>query len=148
MADVVRADDAATGEPVAIKLLRDPDVRNLARFRTEIETLAVLDHPSVVRLRGSGGHGTRPYLVLDLVEGPTLAQALLDGPTGCAAALAIAKRLASALAHAHELDVVHRDVKPSNVLFEVFDPEAPRPRLADFGLTRFTGTTRVTATGT
>jgi serine/threonine-protein kinase len=57
MADVVRADDAATGEPVAIKLLRDPDVRNLARFRTEIETPAVLDHPSVVRLRGSGGHG-------------------------------------------------------------------------------------------
>jgi serine/threonine protein kinase len=148
MADVVRADDAATGEPVAIKLLRHPDVRNLTRFRTEIEALEVLDHPSVVRLRGSGDHGTRPYLVLDLVEGPTLAEVLLDGPTGCAAALAIAEQLASALAHAHELDVVHRDVKPSNVLFDGFDPEAPRPRLADFGLARFSGTTRVTATGT
>jgi hypothetical protein len=148
MADVVQADDAATGEAVALKLLREPDLRTEARFRHEIEALEVLDHPSVVRLRGAGHHGVQPYLVLDLVGGPTLAEVLLDGATGFAAALAVAEQLASALAHAHELDVVHRDVKPSNVLFDGFDPAAPRPRLADFGLARFSGSTRVTATGT
>jgi eukaryotic-like serine/threonine-protein kinase len=145
MADVMRAADAVVGDAVAVKLLREHDLRSLARFRTEIEALQLLDHPSVVRLRDSGYHGTQPYLVLDLVEGPTLGVLLLGGPLGFERSLAVGEHLAAALAHAHRLDVVHRDVKPSNVLF---DDESLLPRLADFGLARFPDTTRVTATGT
>jgi hypothetical protein len=145
MADVFRADDVVTGEPVAVKVLRIQDRESLARFRHETEVLRLLDHPAVVRLRDAGWHATNPYLVLDLVEGPTLAGVLGDGALGLDRAVATGEQLASALAHAHGLDVVHRDVKPSNVLFAADDPA--HPRLADFGIARMSDATRLTATG-
>ena len=144
-ADVVRAHDTATGHAVAVKLLRADDDRSQARFRAEIEVLAQLDHPGVVRLLDAGWHEARPYLVLDLVDGPTLAGLLLDGPLGEERSVTIGEHLGAALAYAHGLGIVHRDLKPSNVLFE--DPARP-PRLADFGLARLADSTRVTATGT
>ena len=144
MADVVRADDVVTGEAVAIKVLRLHDRRSILRFRTELEVLQLLDHPSVVRLRDSGCHDTLPYLVLDLVEGPTLATLLLDGPLGLEQAVATGAELASALVHAHRFGVVHRDVKPSNVLFA---DDLVHPLLADFGIALLADATRMTATG-
>jgi hypothetical protein len=144
MADVLRADDQVTGDAVALKVLRQHDRRSLARFRTEVDVLRRLDHPSVVRLRAWGAHDDQPYLVLDLVEGPTLAARLAGGPVDAAVAASTGERLASALAYAHRLGVVHRDVKPSNVLL---DGEAALPRLADFGIARLTGGTRLTTTG-
>src|SRR5687768_15878696 len=115
MADVVRADDVVTGETVAVKVLRLQDEESRTRFRHETEVLRLLDHPGVVRLRDAGWHDASPYLVLDLVEGPTLARRLGGGPLGLGPALSTGQQLAAALAHAHGLDVVHRDVKPSNV---------------------------------
>jgi serine/threonine protein kinase len=145
MADVVLAHDAETGRAVAVKVLRLDDDRSLARFRSEIEVLEQLDHPGVVRLLGSGWYDdTRPYLVLELVDGPTLAALLLDGALGEERSVTIGEHLAAALAYAHDRGIVHRDVKPSNVLFE--DATQP-PRLADFGLARLAETTRVTVTG-
>jgi serine/threonine protein kinase len=144
VADVVRAHDAATGDAVAVKLLRSDDDRSRARFRAEIEVLAQLDHPGVVRLLDAGWHDARPYLVLDLVDGPTLAGLLLDGPLGEERSVTIGGHLGAVLAYAHGLGVVHRDLKPSNVLFE--EPTQP-PRLADFGLARLADATRVTETG-
>jgi serine/threonine protein kinase len=144
VADVFRAHDAATGHAVAVKLLRSDDDRSQARFRAEIEVLAQLDHPGVVRLLDAGWHEAHPYLVLDLVDGPTLATLLLDGPLGEERSVTIGGHLGAVLVYAHGLGIVHRDLKPSNVLFE--DATQP-PRLADFGLARLADSTRVTERG-
>ncbi|HEY8546778.1 MAG TPA: serine/threonine-protein kinase [Acidimicrobiales bacterium] len=145
MADVFRGDDVVTGDAVAVKVLRLDDDESQARFRHETEVLRRLDHPGVVRLRDAGHHEHCPYLVLDLVEGPNLARVLAGGPLGLDRSLAVGERLAAALAHAHGLDVVHRDVKPSNVLFPADTPD--RPRLADFGIAHLADATRLTAAG-
>jgi serine/threonine protein kinase len=143
MADVFRAVDTETDEPVAVKILHG-EVGEARRFRSEVETLGRLDHPNVVGLRGSGVDAAGVhYLVLDLVEGPTLTEATLDGPLSTDRTVRIAEQLADAVAHAHANGVVHRDVKPSNILLDSSD----RPRLGDFGVARLAAATRVTATG-
>jgi hypothetical protein len=144
MAEVYRARDIRMGRSVAIKLLRMVDPQSLGRFRTEIEVLCQLDHPGVVRLRGTGSHDGVPYLVLDLVDGPSLADVLVGGPLGVEQSTLIGRQLAEALAHAHGLGVVHRDVKPANV---ILDAEPGGVRLADFGIAFFSDTTRMTAAG-
>ena len=143
MAEVLRATDTLTGRPVAVKLLRGVDAGHARRFRAEIEVLGRLDDPGVVRLCGSGWHDGVPYLVLDLVDGPSLATELAGGPLGVDRSIEIGRQLAEALAHAHRLKVVHRDVKPANVLFD----RVGRVRLADFGIARLADATRITATG-
>ena len=144
MAEVYRARDIRMGRSVAIKLLRMVDPHSLGRFRTEIEVLSRLDHPGVVRLRGTGSHDGIPYLVLELVDGPSLVDVLVGGPLDFEQSISIGQQLAEALAHAHGLGVVHRDVKPANV---ILDAEPAGVRLADFGIALFSDTTRVTAAG-
>jgi serine/threonine protein kinase len=144
MAEVYRARDLRTGRSVAIKLLRMVDPHSLSRFRTEIEVLSRLDHPGVVRLSGTGSHDGVPYLVLELVDGPSLDDVLVGGPLGVEQSIAIGQQLAEALAHAHGLGVVHRDVKPANVILPT---EPAGVRLADFGIALFSDTTRMTAAG-
>ena len=143
MAEVYRAVDTEAGQPVAVKLLRDVERGDLERFRIEVAALARLDHPGVIKLLGSGSHEGVPYLVLELVGGPSLADALADGPLGFDRSVGAAGHVADALAHAHRLTVVHRDVKPANVLFDADG----RPRLSDFGTARLAGMSGVTATG-
>jgi serine/threonine protein kinase len=144
MAEVFRARDTTTGRTVAVKILRTVDAESMTRFRGEIEVLSRLDHPGVVQLLGAGSHDSVPYLVLDFVDGPSLAAVLRGGPLGVDRSISVGRQLAEALAHAHGLGVVHRDVKPSNV---IFDAEPTRLRLADFGIAHFGDSTRITAAG-
>jgi serine/threonine protein kinase len=143
MAEVYRAWDTETERPIALKVLSGVEPHDARRFRSEVDVLTRLDHPGLVKLRGSGTHGGVPYLVLDLAEGPTLAGELVEGPLSRERALAVGQQLAEALAHAHESGVVHRDVKPSNILFD----DEGRARLADFGIARVAGTPSLTGTG-
>ena len=136
---VYRAEDLLLGRPVAIKLLRQSDETptSLERVRTEIALLANLKHPSLVTLydaRLDSGHPQ--YLAMEYVEGPTLASRLLGGPLAGVEAACVARDLAAGLDAVHRAGIVHRDVKPSNVLM----PETSRPgdhtsaKLTDFGI--------------
>jgi serine/threonine protein kinase len=144
MAEVFRARNTATGQSVAIKVLRSVDPQSMARHRGEIEVLSRLHHPGVIGLLGHGDHDGVPYLVLELAEGPSLAEVIDIGPLGLDRSISIGRQLAAALAHAHALGVIHRDLKPANVLVGA-DPMGVR--LADFGIARFADTSRITAAG-
>jgi serine/threonine protein kinase len=157
MADVYRATDLVLRRPVAVKVLRDTANRedDRARFLAEARTLARLSHPGLVTLLDAGvgqeldstgarsAAGTssavvstnRPFLVMELVEGQTLAQALAGGPLDPAAAAALGAQVAEALAYVHSHGVIHRDVKPGNVLLNA----AGGAKLADFGIARLLG---------
>jgi len=140
---VHRAHDLHTGEDVAVKAV--PVELGLAeRVRAEVRAAGRLNDPRVVRLRDWGEDRDHLYLVWDLVEGPSLSQ-LLRGPEPPrdGEALRIGEDLLRALAHAHERGVVHRDVKPANVLI---GPDG-HARLSDFGVARLSGEAGLTMTG-
>jgi serine/threonine protein kinase len=142
-ADVHQAEDLETGHPVAIKVLRGVLPDDLHRFEQEGQTLGRLDHPAIVRMCGGGEHEGVPYLVLDLIDGEPLSTVLLRGPLAEEDVRRIGAILAGALAHAHSIGVVHRDVKPGNVLFD----RSGGAHLTDFGIARLTDVTAITATG-
>ncbi|GAA3464002.1 hypothetical protein GCM10018963_60150 [Saccharothrix longispora] len=140
-ADVHRAWDTRLDRFVAVKLFTlDDDPTARRRFQHEVRTLAGFDHPALVSVQDAGTAGRTPFVVLRLVDGPTLRDRLADGPLPPDEVRALGARLADALAHIHERDVVHRDVKPSNVLLDA----GGNAHLADFGLARAPGTTRLT----
>ena len=118
MGEVYRARDTKLGREVAIKIL--PDVftsapERLARFEREARMLAALNHPHIAAIYGvEEAEGLRA-LVLELVEGETLADRLRRGPVPVAEALAIARQIADALDAAHEKGIIHRDLKPANI---------------------------------
>ncbi|MEZ6184539.1 MAG: serine/threonine-protein kinase [Planctomycetota bacterium] len=135
------------GETVALKLLlahraQNPQAR--ARFQTEVQALARLRHPGLVSILAAGEHQGTPWLALEFVPGETLAQRLRQGPLTPEHATWIAQDLARALAYVHACGVVHRDLKPDNVLLY-----GPHPKLTDFGIALDTASdrSRVTATG-
>jgi tRNA A-37 threonylcarbamoyl transferase component Bud32 len=137
MADVYRGTDQLLLRSVAVKLLREvSEPRQRDRFIDEARTLAALNHPGLVTLLDAGFTGDRPYLVLELAEGSTLAQLIPEGGLPPDRVSAIGRQLAEALAYAHRRGVVHRDVKPSNVLLA-----DDRALLVDFGIARLIGTT-------
>ena len=140
MADVFRAHDTTLGRDVAIKAFRvgAGDVR---RFHSETRILAALDHRNLVRVLDAGDLHGQPYVVLELVAGPTLAHRLGDGPLSDGDARRVGADLAGALAYVHAANVVHRDVKPSNILLA---PDG-RALLGDFGIALLLDTTRLTA---
>jgi serine/threonine protein kinase len=142
-ADVFRADDLDSGRLVAVKVLRAASPDDLRRFDVEAQTLARLDDPAIVRMCDRGIHDGVPYLVLDLIDGEPLSDRLLRGSLSEGDVMRIGAVLAAALAHAHALGVVHRDVKPGNVLFDADG----NVHLTDFGIARFTDATAVTAAG-
>ena len=146
MAEVWRATDSVLHRPVAVKVLRDTadDDTDRLRFTAEARTLARLSHPGLVMLLDAGINAERPYLVLELVEGQTLDRECGGRPVDPARVAAIGRELAAALAYAHRAGVVHRDVKPGNVLLG----RDGRVKLADFGIARLIGeTVRHTRTG-
>ena len=144
MSEVRRGEDVLLRRPVAIKLLRDHvEPRSVARFEQEAQILARLQHPNVVIVFDTGVDGDDRFIVMELVEGPTLRE-LLDtqGRLPPERAGAIASELASALGFAHGQGVIHRDVKPSNVLL----PPDGGVKLADMGIARLLSPEALTAT--
>jgi eukaryotic-like serine/threonine-protein kinase len=118
MGEVYRARDAKLGRDVAIKVLpaalaADPE--RLARFGREAQVLAALNHPNIAHIHGFEDSTGVPALVMELVEGPTLADRIERGPIPIADALPIARQIAEALEAAHDQGIIHRDVKPTNI---------------------------------
>ncbi|MCO5171297.1 MAG: protein kinase [Planctomycetes bacterium] len=131
---------------VALKVLA-PDLLDraaLERLRREVQALVRLDHPHVARLLDVGLDGPRPYIAMVRVDGESLAARLRRGPLPVDEAARIAAALAAALEHAHGRGVLHRDVKPANVLLE---RATCRPVLIDFGLSRVALAGPLTVTG-
>ncbi len=135
MAAVYKAYHAALDRYVALKvlhpaLLEDPNF--LARFRREARMVAKLDHPNIVPIYDFNEHEGRPYLVMKYIEGETLKARMKRGPLTPAEIRAVVQAVGNALAYAHRQGILHRDVKPSNVLLA----QDGRIYLADFGLAR------------
>ncbi|MET8561719.1 serine/threonine-protein kinase [Streptomyces flaveolus] len=146
MGEVWRADDRLLGRPVAVKLLRTDEAADAERFRLEAQTAGRLNHPNVVGVYDFGSHHGRLYLVMELVDGWSLAQERsLRGALDPQEATALAAQVASGLAAAHREGVIHRDVKPANVMLSA-DRTA---KIADFGIARFAdeAAAGLTATG-
>jgi WD40 repeat protein len=136
MGVVYRARQTALNRPVALKFLRSGELATatqLDRFRSEAEAVARLRHPNIVQIHGVGEHDGQPYLVLEYLEGGSLAATLGGTPRAPHVVAALVDVLAGAVEHAHERGIVHRDLKPSNVLMT----SDGTPKIADFGLAKF-----------
>jgi Tol biopolymer transport system component len=146
MGEVYRAKDTRLGRDVAIKVLpqhlsSNPEVR--ARFEREAKTVSSLNHPNICTLYDVGRDGDTDYLVMELIEGETLATRLSKGPLPLADALRVGSQIADALDRAHRAGVVHRDLKPGNIMLT-----RSGAKLMDFGLARASGLAPAPGSGT
>src|SRR5438105_3881279 len=135
MGEVYRARDTKLGRGVAVKVLPEAflsDVERVARFEREARVLASLNHPNIAALHGMEASNGQHFLVMELVEGETLAERLQRGPLPVDEALKIAHQIAEALEAAHEKGIVHRDLKPANVKIT---PDE-KVKVLDFGLAK------------
>lgn len=149
MGRVLRALDTHTGHEVALKLLhpdraRDPEA--LERFRREAEILDAIAHPAIVRVISMGQSEGTPWLAMELVHGETLEDRLRRGPLGMREIVPILNTLCDGLAAAHMAGVVHRDLKPGNILL-TSSGQLPC-KLLDFGLSRIKSSKTLTQKGT
>ena len=146
MGEVYRGRDLKLGRDVAIKLLPAQfmaDQERRARFAREARILAALNHPHIGAIYGLEESDDVTALVLELVEGPTLAERLAQGPLPISETLVIASQIADALDAAHSKGIIHRDLKPSNVILETTTgaaANAMRVRVLDFGIAKLTPT--------
>jgi len=135
MGEVYRARDARLKREVALKVLPDTfanELDRLARFQREAEVLASLNHPHIAAIYGLEESNGTPFLVLELVEGETLADRIQHGPVPVEEALQLALQIAEALEGAHEQGIVHRDLKPANIKVR---PDGT-VKVLDFGLAK------------
>ena len=135
MGQVWQATDTQLHRDVALKILPDAfaaDPDRLARFQREAHVLASLNHPNIAAIYGIEQSDDTRALVLELVEGPTLADRISQGPIPLDEALPIAKQIAEALEAAHEAGVIHRDLKPANIKVR----EDGTVKVLDFGLAK------------
>jgi serine/threonine protein kinase len=156
MADVYTAQDQVLGRSVAIKVFRvdaTPDDR--VRIDLEMRTLAALRHPGLVTVFDAGalpspGEDSTPYLVMELIAGPTLARQLRSGPLSRAQAAGLGRELAVTLSYVHAHNVIHRDIKPANILLDTehATDDAFAVKLADFGISRVLDRAQLTTHGT
>ncbi|MET7637556.1 serine/threonine-protein kinase [Streptomyces sp. NPDC005438] len=150
MGTVWRAEDQVIGRWVAVKEPRPPEYLDEAsrgtlheRMRREARAAAMIDHPSVVTVHDVVVEGGQPWIVMELVNGRSLAAQLEDGTLSAAEAARVGLAVAGALSEAHERGVQHRDVKPENVLLGRHD----RVVLTDFGIAQVEGESRLTESG-
>ncbi|MGB6198296.1 MAG: protein kinase, partial [Candidatus Acidiferrales bacterium] len=135
MGEVYRARDARLGRDVAVKVLPEAfarDAEKLSRFQREAKMLAALNHPNIASIYGFEDSGNVHALVMELVEGPTLADRIARGAIPIEEALPIAKQIAEGVEYAHERGIVHRDLKPANI--KLADNDAVK--ILDFGLAK------------
>jgi serine/threonine protein kinase len=155
MGVVYRARQLGLERTVALKMVlagADADPKDLARFRAEAAVLARLQHPNIVQIYDVGEAAGRPYFVLELVAGGSLAQHLQGMPQPVRPAAQLVETLARAIHAAHEAGVIHRDLKPANVLLQIADCrlqieqqfaicnlQSAIPKITDFGLAKWAG---------
>ena len=135
MGEVYRAHDAKLNRDVALKILPELfalDADRLARFTREAQVLASLNHPNIGAIYGFEESNGLQALVLELVEGPTLADRIAQGPIPVDEALPIARQIAEALEAAHEQGIIHRDLKPANIKIR----HDGTVKVLDFGLAK------------
>ena len=156
MSSVYCARDENLGRDVALKLFapQAPDADELKRQEAEIQLLATLNHPGLVTLFDAGiddrlPDEPRPFLTMELVEGQDLRGRIRHSRVPLEELSVIGAGIADALAYVHGLGIIHRDIKPGNILLVQIRPGEPlRPKLTDFGIARIVDSTRLTATGT
>jgi WD40 repeat protein len=137
MGVVYEAEQVSSKRTVALKMVRSfffAHADDIARFRTEGEAVARLDHPHIVPVYEIGEAGEQPFFTMKLMEGGSLAERLKCNPPPPREAVAWIARVARAVHHAHQRGVLHRDLKPGNILFNL----AGEPSLTDFGLAKLT----------
>ena len=148
MSSVWKADDRLLDRTVAIKVLHEQftqDEEYVERFRREARSVAQLSHPNIVTVIDRGEEGGRQYIVFECVEGENLKQLIeRSGPLPVRDALLLALQTARALSFAHDRGLIHRDVKPQNVLLN----EDGQAKVTDFGIARSVDVEGVTITGT
>src|SRR5713101_4183676 len=135
MGEVYRALDTKLSRAVALKILPESfthDPERLARFRREAQVLAALNHPHIGAIYGLDEANGQQFLVLELIDGETLADQLKRGALPLDEALAIAKQIAEALEAAHEKGIIHRDLKPANIALT----KDGNVKVLDFGLAK------------
>src|SRR5688572_23741674 len=137
MGEVYKARDTRLDRVVAIKVVtathaNDPDSRQ--RFEQEARTIAALNHPHICTIHDVGRSGETDYLVMEFLEGETLADRIKRGGITLAEALALAIQIGEALTAAHRVGIVHRDLKPGNVMLLRGPQGATVAKLLDFGL--------------
>jgi serine/threonine-protein kinase len=135
MGEVYRARDLKLGRDVAIKVLPEAFARDSARmerFRREAKILASLNHTNIATIHGLEDSDGTHALVMELAEGPTLAERIRQGPIPIDEVLPIARQMADALEYAHERGIIHRDLKPANVKVSADDTV----KILDFGLAK------------
>ena len=140
MGEVYRAKDTKLDREVAVELLLDKvsaDPERLARFEREARVLASLNHPNVATLYGFEKEGDTSFLVMELVEGETLADRIARGPIPLDEAIPLFVQIAEGLEAAHSKGVIHRDLKPANIkVSEAGTSEPSRIKILDFGLAK------------
>lgn len=156
-ADVFAAQDELLSRAVAIKVFHSDgqELNEPRRIEAEIRTLAGLRHPGLVTVFDAGvlagaAEDATPFLVMELIHGQTLRRRLADGPLSQAEVARFGAGLAATLAYVHAEGVVHRDVKPANILLDedaAHDQGRYTAKLADFGIARLTDSTRLTMVG-
>jgi serine/threonine-protein kinase len=147
MSNVFRAHDRLLERTVALKILHEQFTRDedyVERFRREARAVAQLAHPNIVTVIDRGEQDSRQYIVFEFVEGENLKEVVSRGPLAVHDALELALQVARALAFAHTRGLVHRDVKPQNVLLN----EDGQAKVTDFGIARSLDVQGVTQTGT
>ncbi|MDR0346508.1 MAG: serine/threonine protein kinase [Nocardiopsaceae bacterium] len=148
MGEVWQGTDQVLERRVAVKLLRSEyavDAEGPARFRNEARHAGLLSHPNICQVfdYSDGGTDEQPYLVMELVDGPSLARVLADGPLGPGQAMAVTAQVCAGLTAAHAAGLVHRDIKPANLLIT----KDGLVKITDFGIAHAVGTAPVTRTG-